>query len=273
VGGILGTITGSKSATKKAVKAANYAADQNALVAREGRDAILGLVNPTVTAGNNAGALYDDLLGIPGAPSATAAPGIPGGGESAFQNYLNNFGFTNELDRGSTAIRGNLASRRLLGSGATLKALQNYGLGLRDQYRGNYLNLIGNRMAAGVNAAGAAAGATSNYTGQVINSNNARASAIGNAALAGQASNMNFLGAGLSAAAMLSDRRAKTDIRRIGKLDDGTGIFSYRYKGDDKPQVGVIAQDAAKKHPEAVKQGPDGLLRVNYLALTQKVAS
>lgn len=261
IGKILGAVTGSTKATKKATKAAEYAASQNALVAREGRDAILTRIDPTVDAGNRAGALYDDLTGI--GPST-------GAGATAFQNYLNNFGFERELNDGSQAIRGNLASRRLLGSGKTLKALQNYGLGLRDQYQGNYLNVLGNRMASGINATGMAAGATSNYTGQIINNNNSRASAVGNAALAGAANNTNFLGSAIGAAAMLSDRRAKTDIKRIGKLDDGTGVYSYRYKGSDAPQVGVMAQEVEKKHPNAVTTGSDGFKRVNYLQLVRE---
>lgn len=66
-------------------------------------------------------------------------------------------------------------------------------------------------------------------------------------------------------AGLLSDVRAKKDIRRVGKTDGGTPIYSYRYKGDDGPvMMGVLAQDVAQRQPEAVRRRPDGLLSVLY---------
>lgn len=50
----------------------------------------------------------------------------------------------------------------------------------------------------------------------------------------------------------LSDKRAKTDIKKVGELDSGPGIYTYRYKGSEKPQIGVMAQELEKTHPEAV---------------------
>lgn len=71
-------------------------------------------------------------------------------------------------------------------------------------------------------------------------------------------------GAGLMAAGMaFSDRRLKTDIRRIGQTDGGTPLYQYRYKGTTGPQIGVMAQELMKKQPEAVhKLG--GFYAVNY---------
>lgn len=63
---------------------------------------------------------------------------------------------------------------------------------------------------------------------------------------------------------MLSDRRAKTDIRRVGKLDNGLPVYVFRYRGDDAPQIGLMAQEVELLHPDAVHEGSDGLLRVNY---------
>lgn len=62
----------------------------------------------------------------------------------------------------------------------------------------------------------------------------------------------------------LSDERAKEDIHRIGETDNGLPIFTYRYKGDDKPQIGLIAQEVEKKNPDAVMTRPDGLKMVDY---------
>lgn len=65
----------------------------------------------------------------------------------------------------------------------------------------------------------------------------------------------------------LSDRRAKTDIDKIGKVD-GHNIYSYRYKGAPERHVGVMAQEVEKKRPDAVINGhPDGYKRVDYGSL------
>lgn len=62
----------------------------------------------------------------------------------------------------------------------------------------------------------------------------------------------------------LSDEEAKTDVERIGKTEDGLGLYKYRYKGRPETQVGLMAQEVQKKRPGAVKRGNDGYLRVNY---------
>jgi hypothetical protein len=49
-----------------------------------------------------------------------------------------------------------------------------------------------------------------------------------------------------------SDERLKKDIKEIGKTHDGQPIYSYKYKNDDRTQIGLMAQDVEKKHPEAV---------------------
>lgn len=53
-------------------------------------------------------------------------------------------------------------------------------------------------------------------------------------------------------AALLSDRRAKTDIKKVGKTDDGQNVYSYRYKSGGPIQIGLMAQEVEKEHPEAV---------------------
>lgn len=62
----------------------------------------------------------------------------------------------------------------------------------------------------------------------------------------------------------LSDERAKDDKEKIGETEDGMGIYSFRYKGDPKTQIGLMAQEVAKKKPGAVRKGADGLLRIDY---------
>ncbi|MGL5010981.1 MAG: tail fiber domain-containing protein [Paracoccaceae bacterium] len=64
-------------------------------------------------------------------------------------------------------------------------------------------------------------------------------------------------------AALLSDERAKEDIREVGKTEDGLPIYTYRYKGDPTTHMGVMAQEARKKQPGAVKE-VNGVLGVDY---------
>lgn len=64
---------------------------------------------------------------------------------------------------------------------------------------------------------------------------------------------------------ILSDERAKEGIKRVGKTDEGTPIYTYRYKGDESgtTHMGVMAQEVQKKNPGAVV--PMGsLLAVDY---------
>jgi hypothetical protein len=74
-------------------------------------------------------------------------------------------------------------------------------------------------------------------------------------------------GVGTAAAAaipfMMSDKRLKTDIEKVGKTDAGLPIYTYKYKGDSKTQMGVMAQDVEKKTPKAVKE-VGGFKAVNY---------
>lgn len=50
----------------------------------------------------------------------------------------------------------------------------------------------------------------------------------------------------------VSDRRMKTDIRRVGKLDNGLPVYSFKLKGSKQTQIGVMADETEKLHPEAV---------------------
>ena len=49
-----------------------------------------------------------------------------------------------------------------------------------------------------------------------------------------------------------SDERLKENIKPIGKTNDGQTIYSYNYKGDHRTQIGLLAQEVEKHHPEAV---------------------
>lgn len=87
---------------------------------------------------------------------------------------------------------------------------------------------------------------------------------------AGQSSSNSMMsglfGLGSSAAMgyMMSDRRAKRDIRRVGTFPNGLPVYTYRYVGDNVLHLGFMADEVRKVAPHAVLRGADGFDRVNY---------
>lgn len=65
---------------------------------------------------------------------------------------------------------------------------------------------------------------------------------------------------------LASDIRVKEDIRRVGQLDNGLGVYSFRYKSGGPVQIGVMAQEVAGVRPDAVHD-VGGVLHVDYGAL------
>ena len=61
---------------------------------------------------------------------------------------------------------------------------------------------------------------------------------------------------------MMSDRRLKSNIQRIGTHPIGIGWYEYDLQG--RHEQGVMAQELLDVKPEAVAVGPDGYYRVNY---------
>ena len=60
-----------------------------------------------------------------------------------------------------------------------------------------------------------------------------------------------------------SDIRVKTDISRVGTLDNGLPVYAYRYKSGGPMELGVMAQEVAEVNPGAVAE-IGGILHVNY---------
>ena len=66
----------------------------------------------------------------------------------------------------------------------------------------------------------------------------------------------------------LSDPRAKEDIKRVGDNPAGGGLYEYRMKGTGEKQVGLLADEVARRDPGAVAEGSDGMARVDYTRAT-----
>lgn len=81
---------------------------------------------------------------------------------------------------------------------------------------------------------------------------------------AGQQQLGGLFSAGASLIPLLSDRRAKTDIVKIGQTDSGVNIYRFKYLHSGQTTIGYMAQELLETHPEAVSVGPDGLYRVDY---------
>jgi hypothetical protein len=84
----------------------------------------------------------------------------------------------------------------------------------------------------------------------------------------------NWLGKAVGLGATLfgmSDERVKRDIQEIGATHDGQPIYSYRFAGSPKTEIGLMAQEVEQRHPEAVAE-IGGLKHVNYAAATADAA-
>ena len=70
-----------------------------------------------------------------------------------------------------------------------------------------------------------------------------------------------------------SDERVKEGVEDIGRTHDGQKIVKFRYKGEKGPkQIGLIAQDVEKHHPDAVGEY-HGIKTVDYDKATKDAAS
>lgn len=69
---------------------------------------------------------------------------------------------------------------------------------------------------------------------------------------------------GALGAALISDKRAKTDIKKVGKTEGGLPVYTYKMKGSPKTQMGVMAQDVEKKQPDALAILGGGMKGVRY---------
>jgi hypothetical protein len=72
-------------------------------------------------------------------------------------------------------------------------------------------------------------------------------------------------------AMMASDERLKTNIKKVGQLDNGLNLYSYEFKDEFKDefghglQLGVIAQEVEKVIPDAVSIHASGYKAVDYV--------
>ena len=161
--------------------------------------------NPDVAAAYNSTPAVQQQFGSPdayaqwhyqnyGQNEGRAAPAVTGGtaGQSstaqqnaAFDNFKNSTGYQFAYDQGQNAVNNNYALRGALDSGASQKALVNYGQGmaLNNAFL-PYMQLLQGQQQTGLGAQNALAGVGTQYANAVGSNNNNAASAAGNAAIA-----------------------------------------------------------------------------------------
>ena len=209
----------------------------------------------------------------------------PAGSKQALQTLQATPGYNFQLQQGDNAINAAAAANGTGNSGNQQLALSNYNQGLAGTTYNNYVSQLQPYLGAASTAAGgigslysglgtglnasnmqqgnAAYGAQSSIGN--ANANAALGNLTGSANLLGLGTGVlglgantvgggmfNGLGSGLSSLFSLSDANAKEDIEPIGKLYDGQNVYRYRYKGDARPQIGLIAQEVEKARPDAV---------------------
>ncbi|NBR32731.1 MAG: tail fiber domain-containing protein, partial [Sphingomonadaceae bacterium] len=89
--------------------------------------------------------------------------------------------------------------------------------------------------------------------------------AMGTGALSGSTTQTNQAMGGFS------DKRLKENVKPVGKTFDGQTIYSYNFKGDPQTEIGLIAQEVEKRHPEAVGLA-GGYKTVRYDKATEDAA-
>lgn len=79
-----------------------------------------------------------------------------------------------------------------------------------------------------------------------------------------------LLGAAGSAKSLFSDERLKSDIKLVGKLDNGLGVYAYHYTDDPfkRTHIGVLAQHVERVNPAAVSN-VHGFKAVDYALAVQ----
>lgn len=175
-----------------------------------------------------------------------------GGDSSGFDNYKRATGFDAIAERGSRGVTGNAAAGGLLRSGSTGMALQRYGNEIQNQWADSYLNRL-----MGLGNMGLQSGQLIADAGKYSKSKDSKSSG-----LLGK-----FLG--------FSDPRLKMDVSLIDRMEDGLGIYSFRYIWDDDElpvTVGVMADEVAELRPWALGPEVDGFMTVDYERLDNESA-
>lgn len=142
IGGVIGgvgSLIGGSQAAKQDLTGFNYLKKDDAINSAQGN------VAPAQAAQTGALTQQNSAVGGENNIANTEQQLLTGGQQTpAFQNYLNSTGYNFQLQQGTQAVTQGAASKGLLNSGATAKALTQYGQNLASTGFNNYLGQLNN---------------------------------------------------------------------------------------------------------------------------------
>lgn len=210
----------------------------------------------------------------------------PAGSDAALTALRNTPGYKFQQQTLDDTVNAAAAANGTLASGNQLLALNKVNQGLADSTYNNYVSQLQPYLGASSSAAGGIGNLYSGLGNQTAGQYNTLAglnytaqtgigNANANATLAQNQANQNqwnaLTGLGTAALSIFSDERLKEDIEPVGKLYDGQDVYKYRYIGDPKWHIGLMAQEVEQTNPDAVTEIA-GFKAVNYDKATRYAA-
>lgn len=128
---------------------ASGGSDQTSSSSNQAYPYLQGALSGVVGQGNNAGSQIANMLGLNGAENQS----------TGFDNWKNSTGYQFGLNQGTQAITGNAATKGLLNSGSTLKALNQYGQDYASTKNNDYTSQLQGLLGSGLAGAGVIGGA------------------------------------------------------------------------------------------------------------------
>ncbi len=117
-------------------------------------------------------------------PSSGGASGVTQqDAQNSFRSYLDNSNYAFDLGQGLNKVNSGFAGAGTLQSGAAMKGIEDYRQNLQQDYRGEYMNALGNQQGVGLSAGSALAGVGQNYVNTLSANNNSAGTTAANAAL------------------------------------------------------------------------------------------
>lgn len=205
---------------------------------------------------NDIKSAYSPVMGQ-AATGATALSKLLGGDSSGFNAFKQATGFDALTEQGSRGITGNAAASGLLRSGGTGKSLADYYGTMQNQFANSYMDKLLGQAGLGMQAGGLISNA-----GQFSKQRSSDKPGLGD-----------YLLGGAKVAAM-SDRRSKTNIKALYKLNNGLTVYEFSYKAaPNQKEIGVMADEVAKHQPEALGPVRMGFQTVDYSKIDLKDAA
>ena len=259
------SFTGGKQAAKASREAAALqaqSADKAIASQKESRDIARSDLQPFREAGQNA---------LGGLTSLVSDP-------NSQKSFIENNPFFDTLaNQASSTLFANQAAKGKVGSGGTAEALQNSLFLLGNDLLNQNISQRQNLSNLGANAASGQANISQNTGSNVSNlltqKGNAQAAGVVGARNAINKGRQGLIDMGWElfmskqgtkkgtnggsdsgslGTLMACDKRLKTDIKEVGKLNNGLPVYIFKYKGSDQMHMNVMAQDVEKYNPDAV---------------------